>query len=742
VFRATSGPTKCRCAHRLDLLLALSVDSGRLVDCLKAISAVEYGATNTKLGFQETPVVPNRHLTNIDQQIQEIMRLRDELRAAGRALAAMRGRVTVTPRTAIKPATLAAPLRNDPQTSKAGQTASTAIGVPVVALIDASPVAPISREAFLKELAALLGDPVSSAVIYGCPPPASLPGLCTFDASWQAACARAFAIATARGAHLLVKRGGVVSRDSVAALVCTLESDPMFGIVHPRYRNEDGRLYSLTDELHLEPSTVSTYVLEHVPDVYFVPELVSPCLLVRRDLVVNLTPASGTWRELTGLLTEYAVRARRLGFRSIVSNRVVVSLTSRKVAALEPNPADLGRIRAEFPDAVTGSLFLRTRENAEAEQRIACLIESPRSLLIDARNLNPIVNGTSKAILGLTDGLRRVRGGFPATIWVQPSAADYHQISARFPGWEIETGPRPTRCFAAALRLSQPWGITEVFDLHKAAAVCTFLMLDSIAWDVLYTAPPALDTVWRLAANTADGLVFISEFSRQRFVRRFPPATGVETAVVHLSLDPRDYVDGDTATHEASSERFWFVVGNTYDHKHVTPTLDLLCGAFPTRTFVALGDRAARRWSRVRHLQSGATDESVMQAHYARAEVIIFPSFYEGFGLPIINALAYGRTVLARDSDLVRELAGRYRGPGRLLVFDSETSLVDRLARLAHGREVPELPLASDSDWPIHGWTEAAAQIDRFLQQLVSGGLSSQLRQMRSLTAAVVSVSA
>ena len=87
----------------------------------------------------------------------------------------------------------------------------------------------------------------------------------------------------------------------------------------------------------------------------------------------------------------------------------------------------------------------------------------------------------------------------------------------------------------------------------------------------------------------------------------------------------------------------------------------------------------------------------------------MFPSFYEGFGLPVLNALAYGRTVVARDSALVREIVGAYRGPGRLVTYESETDLIDRLLRLEHNRPVAEIPLARDCGEPPFDWVHESA---------------------------------
>jgi glycosyltransferase involved in cell wall biosynthesis len=447
--------------------------------------------------------------------------------------------------------------------------------------------------------------------------------------------------------------------------------------------------------------------------------------------VANLTPTIGGWIDVRGLLAQYGVRARRLGFRTVVVNRAVVRLEPPADSAeLQPDAKDVAIIRSAFPEVEKARREFSRAGAFDDERLVSQFFDGPSRWLLDGRNLIAAVNGTVKAALGICDGLYAARRGPENCLWVRAAVADYHGLDRRYPGWRVITSP-PTECFGAAFRLSQPWSLTEALDLHALAPVNVFLMLDTIAWDAVYPAPQGLEATWRYLAAHADGILFISEFSRQRFQTRFPLSPSVRSGVVHLSLDPGDYrVNVDAPV---PSDRYWLIVGNLFDHKFVRPTVDLLTRAFPGKRLIAFGDEGPRRGPRVTQLESGPTDEAGMQALYARAEIVLFPSFYEGFGLPILNALAYGRTVVARDSALVREIGEAYRGPGRLVVYQSEAELIDRLLRLEHNRAIPEIQLTPDGGEAPFGWPQAGRDIQAFITSIVRGVSPAQTQARAAL---------
>lgn len=54
----------------------------------------------------------------------------------------------------------------------------------------------------------------------------------------------------------------------------------------------------------------------------------------------------------------------------------------------------------------------------------------------------------------------------------------------------------------------------------------------------------------------------------------------------------------------------------------------------------------------------GYADEAMLHTLYSSARALLFPTLYEGFGMPVTEAMAAGLPVIASDIPVMREVAG------------------------------------------------------------------------------------
>ncbi len=110
-----------------------------------------------------------------------------------------------------------------------------------------------------------------------------------------------------------------------------------------------------------------------------------------------------------------------------------------------------------------------------------------------------------------------------------------------------------------------------------------------------------------------------------------------------------------------------------------------------------------------------ATDDE-LSAHYASCDAVIAASFTEGFGLPIVEASYFGKSMIASDIPVFREVAAG--APAHSFFEPGSASALARTVReyLDSRRDTPQRPVDERRAWL--SWADSAAQ----LKDVVVGG--------------------
>jgi glycosyltransferase involved in cell wall biosynthesis len=113
-----------------------------------------------------------------------------------------------------------------------------------------------------------------------------------------------------------------------------------------------------------------------------------------------------------------------------------------------------------------------------------------------------------------------------------------------------------------------------------------------------------------------------------------------------------------------------------------------LVGMLNRETGTPAGERIRELQRRGRPLAwPGALPESALMQALREADLFIYPSRYEGFGLPVLEALAHGLPCITSDNSALRELSG----DGGILTCgvstESITAALEALIRFPEKRE-------------------------------------------------------
>ena len=306
-------------------------------------------------------------------------------------------------------------------------------------------------------------------------------------------------------------------------------------------------------------------------------------------------------------------------------------------------------------------------------------------IAIDARTLTSPKTGDRTVVLGFIHGLAALQASedLELVLVSQESvpaemlpAGQFSRLVVPRPGgylWMPIAFPRALRQCRADVGLIQYMGpfsapcpiVTTIHDTVWRTMPETFPWKARMILDAFIPG-----TIARAAAVTTG-----SEFSRGEILRYFPRAAG-KLRVVPYAVDERFHRVTDEAPLAAVRrkydlpERFILSVGVLQPRKNVEGLIHAYSQLPPSLrgeySLVITGKRGwldanlpqvARDAGAGIHFTGYVADEE-LPALYSLASCLVYPSFYEGFGLPPLEAMACGTPVITSNATSLPEVTG------------------------------------------------------------------------------------
>lgn len=172
-----------------------------------------------------------------------------------------------------------------------------------------------------------------------------------------------------------------------------------------------------------------------------------------------------------------------------------------------------------------------------------------------------------------------------------------------------------------------------------------------------------------LGVAKARHILTVSESTKTDIVRTL----GVNPSRITVTLEG---VDSAILTYKETVEKeqpcvagvYFLYVGNAYPHKNLPMLIRAFEGMTTGAKLVLVGKddffyqrlkQQAEASPRVQDiLFFGQADDRTLANLYRYACALVFPSFIEGFGLPVLEALSFGTPIVASDIPVFREILG------------------------------------------------------------------------------------
>ncbi|MGI9535091.1 MAG: glycosyltransferase family 4 protein [Thermodesulfobacteriota bacterium] len=173
------------------------------------------------------------------------------------------------------------------------------------------------------------------------------------------------------------------------------------------------------------------------------------------------------------------------------------------------------------------------------------------------------------------------------------------------------------------------------------------------------------------ALERSDDIVAISEYTKRNALERYNLSEKNIKVIYHgIDLEHFDDLASGKIPGEYKDRKYIISIGHTRPYKNiprVVQAFKLICDEFPeiNLLIVGRGDYEGKLKKLVSELNiqekvtfGGHLPDEKMIPLFKNAEFLAFPSLIEGFGLPLIEAMALGCPILASNIPVIEEIGG------------------------------------------------------------------------------------
>jgi GT2 family glycosyltransferase len=476
---------------------------------------------------------------------------------------------------------------------------------------------------------------------------------------------RGFAIAKDFGANLVLLNSDTLPhKNAFYELLKCFETDSMIGCVAPRSNNATiCNLFSAP--FYIESDADLKKIVEvfeesknYVPQISYAPVTNGFCIAIRCNVIKSFPDYSEEFNPGYEEENDYCLRVSSHGFRIAIANYAFIGHLEGRSFGLNHGRNELKEknhfLLLQKYSFYNNLLTMHAREYSTKAYAsiIAALSRGVNKILVDASNLGPYYNGTNKLIVECVHALASC--DYEVDLVVSEEAFSFHGLSEFRGVSRLSAGVQGNYFYG--FRIGQPFNHGALVFVPSSAIYGINIFFDSIAIDCpqLYEDHPEIYGIWSICQRLFSHISFISDHSHKQFVLRFGGV--IENLYTNLlprsieskEIEPMPYLD---------EKKYALVVGNKFTHKGLEIALKELPRIAGLEYLVISGELNGHNRSDFKFLAAGELSEERMHELYFNCECVIFPSFAEGFGYPVLEALSYGKRIFLRDIDCYREIA-------------------------------------------------------------------------------------
>jgi len=443
------------------------------------------------------------------------------------------------------------------------------------------------------------------------------------------------------------------------------------------------------------------------------------CVMIKRSVIRMLGLFDASYNSLQYAVLDYYCRLNTYGFSAVIAHHALFSHNDRK--------------HSDGVESDEGLFSGRYNYRKEKEKRFALYGTNPcveflkvidkdyypkKRILFDCAVMPPTYCGTSEFQISTYDAFYRLyKDKYDIFMYINREADEYHKLSSRYDNvfypdticGKFHLGFAPNQLLYVDTQ--------KTMNEHCLSVTQTMLDIMTVRNDEHFDVGTNGEV--ELGIKLSDGIVFISNYSENDFKAYFVNESSIKDKifkVVYPAADPDIHAAEDC---DKPFKDYFLVFGNSFRHKAIKETIGAVSDA--GYNFIVVGcESDGYILPNVYGYKSGHISEDYLNCLYANCAAVIFPSLYEGFGLPIVISLKYNKRIIANDNALNRELMDKFHQFKDLFyLFDD----FKQIGGIIEGMDfsVEKVHLAySDS------WDRVAIELESFFEEVLNADVNTE----------------
>lgn len=408
-------------------------------------------------------------------------------------------------------------------------------------------------------------------------------------------------------------------------------------------------------------------------------------------------------------LEEYCRKINKFGYSGVIAHHALYSITDK-------NNSTLNSYHTIIP-------FLPVLDDGYYPKK---------RILFECMNLPNIHCGTTEVMLYSFEAFCRLFGNkYDIYMLTNKEASEHHNLEEKYTNilypdtieGTFHLGYVPTQM----LRY-EPQLLLNRHCMKIAGQILDIIMLRSYKYQPF---PSRLNI--DMGVRYCDGFTFISNFSKDDFLAYYKDEEFITDNRVFKVIYVTDgggsggvKAEKPTKTNaELLFDEYCLIVGSHLEHKAIAETVEAVKDT-PHNYIVIGGNKPGRIAKNIYAYKSGRLDDDYMKTLYARCRAVIFPSLYEGFGLPVLLAINAGKNVIVNDNALNHELQELYSRHSDKFKFFTR---FEQIADICHceesvwqerSDETIQTSRAISLPPPSDTWDTFAIRLEEFFDEILS----------------------